>query len=164
MRFPRFLLIFLFSCGFSSVLRAASPPGTQAAAILPQTFAGWEMKGSAQTSTNPAAADVTNAAVLNEYRFTDLAKAAYTRDDGRTLNIRAARFADASGAFGAYTFYLQANMNREQVGDQGASAGDRVLFYRENILVDAQFSQQTPMSAAELRELAGALPRVGGNT
>ena len=163
MRLPRFLVISLVFGAFSAALLAAPVPAAQPPAILPKAFAGWEMKGSAQTSTNPAAADVTNAAVLNEYRFTDLAKATYTRDDARTLNIRAARFADASGAFGAYTFYLQANMNREQVGDQGASAGDRVLFYRENILVDAQFSQQTPMSGAELRELAGALPRVGGN-
>ena len=163
MRLPRFLVISLVFGALSAALSAAAVPTAQPPAILPKAFAGWEMKGSAQTSTNPAAADVTNAAVLNEYRFTDLAKATYTRDDGRTLNIRAARFADASGAFGAYTFYLQANMNREQVGDQGASAGDRVLFYRENILVDAQFSQQTPMSGAELRELAGALPRVGGN-
>jgi hypothetical protein len=163
MRLPRFLLIFLVFCGLSSALFAASAPGAQAPAILPQAFAGWEMKGSAQTSTNPATADASNAAVLNEYRFTDLAKATYTRDDGRTLNVRAARFADASGAFGAYTFYLQTNMNREQIGDQGASAGDRVLFYRGNTLVDAQFSKETPMSGAELRELAGALPRVGGN-
>jgi len=163
MRFPCFLVIILVFCSLSSALLAASAPGAPVPAILPQTFAGWEMKGSVQTSTSPATADATNAAVLNEYRFTDLAKATYTRDDGRTLNVRAARFADASGAFGAYTFYLQANMNREQVGDQGASVGDRVLFYRGNVLVDAQFSKETPMSGAELRELAGALPRVGGN-
>ncbi len=61
------------------------------------------MQGSTQTSPDPAAADPTNAAVLKEYRFTDVATATYTRDDGRTLKIRAARFADASGAFGAYT-------------------------------------------------------------
>src|SRR5215469_2358985 len=163
MRLPRFLLVFLVFCGFSPALMAAPLPGAQPPAILPRAFAGWEMRGSAQTSTSPATADVTNGAVLNEYRFTDFAKATYTRDDGRTLNVRAARFADASGAFGAYTFYLQENMNREQIGDQGASAGDRVLFYRGNVLVDAQFSKETPMSGAELRELAGALPRVGGN-
>lgn len=121
------------------------------------------MQGTAQTSTDPARADASNAAMLNEYRFTDLAKATYTRDDGRTLKIHAARFADASGAFGAYTFYLQPDMNREQIGDQGASAGNRVLFYRGHVLVDAQFSNETPMSGAELRELAGALPHVGGN-
>src|SRR5215469_14700757 len=164
MRFPRFLLVFLVcGCLYPALLAASAPAAPQSPAILPQAFAGWERQGTAQTSTDPATADASNAAVLNEYRFTDLAKATYTRDDGRTLKVRAARFADASGAFGAYTFYLQTGMNREQIGDQGASAGDRVLFYRGNVLVDAQFSKETPMSGAELRELAGALPRVGGN-
>jgi hypothetical protein len=79
------------------------------------------------------------------------------------LNIRAARFADASGAFGAYTFYLQPEMTKEQIGDQGASLGQRVLFYRGDVLVDAQFSKESAMSGAELRELAGALPRPSGN-
>jgi hypothetical protein len=135
----------------------------QQAALLPQQFGGWEMQGSAQTSVDPAAADPTNAAVLKEYRFTDLASSTYTRDDGRTLKIRGARFADASGAFGAYTFYLQPAMTKEQIGDQGASLGQRVLFYRGNVLIDAQFSKESAMSGAELRELAGALPRPNGN-
>jgi len=163
MRFSRFLLVFLvFGC-VSSALFAASVPGAQGPAILPQAFAGWQMQGRAQLSTNASVADPANAAVLNEYRFTDLATATYTRDDGRTVKIRAARFADASGAFGAYTFYLQPQMNKEQIGDQGASLGDRVLFYRGHILIDAQFSKETPMSGAELRELAGMLPRPGGS-
>jgi len=121
------------------------------------------MQGSAQTSASAAVADPTNAAILSEYRFSDFAAATYTRDDGGTLKVRAARFADASGAFGAYTFYLQPEMAKEQIGDQGASlmsgTGERVLFYRRHVLVDALFSQQSPMSAAELRELAGDLPR-----
>jgi hypothetical protein len=145
------------------MLFAAAAPGAQAPAILPQAFAGWQMQGTPQTSANAATADPTNAPVLNEYRFSDFESATYTRDDGRTLKIRAARFADASGAFGAYTFYLQSEMNKEQVGDQGASMGDRVLFYRGHVLIDAQFSKETPMSGAELRELAGALPRPGGS-
>ena len=121
------------------------------------------MQGSAQKSTDPGVADPTNAAVLKEYRFSDLASSTYTRDDGRTLKIRAARFADASGAFGAYTFYLQPEMTKEQIGDQGASLGQRVLFYRGNVMVDALFSRETAMSGAELRELAGALPRPNGS-
>jgi hypothetical protein len=133
-------------------------------ALLPQQFGGWEMQGSPQVSTDPAAADPTNAAVLKEYRFTDLASSTYTRDDGRTLKIRAARFADASGAFGAYTFYLQPEMTKEQIGEQGASLRQRVLFYRGNVLVDAQFSKESAMAGAELRELAGALPRPNGNS
>src|SRR5208337_1788790 len=134
-----------------------------APAILPPQFGGWQMQGSAQTSTDPTVADPANAEVLKEYGFSDAALATYTRDDGRTLKIRAARFADASGAFGAYTFYLQPGMAREEIGDQGASRDQRVLFYRGHILVDALFSQMSVMSAAGLRELAGALPRPGGN-
>ena len=120
------------------------------------------MQGRAQTSSDPATADVTNAAVLKEYRFTDVAVSTYTRDDGRTLKIRAARFADASGAFGAYTFYLQPDMRREEIGDQAASLEQRVLFYRGHVLVDAKFSEESPMAGAELRELAGLLPRPNG--
>ncbi len=131
--------------------------------LLPQQFGGWQMQGPPQTSTDPAAADPTNAAVLKEYRFTDLALSTYARDDGRALKIRAARFSDASGAFGAYTFYLQPAMTKEQIGDQGASLGQRVLFYRGDVLIDAQFSKESAMSGAELRELAGALPRPNGN-
>src|SRR5258708_6100716 len=144
--------------------QTAARPAEQAPALLPQQFGGWQMQGSLQTSTDPAAADPTNAAVLKEYRFSALASSTYTRDDGRTLKIRAARFADASGAFGAYTFYLQPGMAKEQIGDQAASVGQRVLFYRGHVLVDAQFSEQSAMSVAQLRELAGILPHPTGNS
>src|ERR1700720_1802366 len=166
-------LLCLLGVGFAANTPAAqspthpstpSHPSSQESALLPQTFGGWDMQGSPQTSADPAAADPTNAAVLKEYRFTDLASSTYTRDDGRTLKIRGARFADASGAFGAYTFYLQPQMTKEQIGDQGASLGQRVLFYRGDVLIDAQFSKESAMSGAELRELAGALPRPNGNT
>ncbi len=144
---------------------AAAPPQTPA--ILPAQFGGWQMQGALQTSTDPSAADSTNADVLKEYRFTDLASATYVRDDGRTLKIRAARFADASGAFGAYTFYLRREMTKEKIVDddkgQAASLGDRVLFYRWHVVIDAQFSEESPMSGAQLRELAGLLPRPSGN-
>lgn len=173
MRFSRFTSIVAFACIFGvsfSTNGAAAQAKPQSAhsqkqdsPLLPQQFGGWEMQGTAQKSTDPAAADPTNAAILEEYRFTDVASSTYTRDDGRTLKVRAARFADASGAFGAYTFYLQPSMNKEQIGDQGASSGQRVLFYRGDVLVDAQFSKENVMSGAELRELAGALPRPNGN-
>ena len=151
----------LFWC-LLGVAFAANPPAAQTPAILPQQFAGWQIQGSAATSTDPASADPTNAAVLKEYGFSDFASCTYTRDDGRTLKIRAARFDDASGAFGAYTFYLQPEMTKEKIGDQGSSLARRVLFYRGHVLVDALFSEQSAMSGAELRALAGALPRPGG--
>ena len=161
MRFPRIApIVLLFTC-FLGVAFAANPQA-QVPAILPPEFAGWQMLGAAKTSSDPAVADAANAAVLKEYSFSDVALATYTRDDGRTLKIRAARFADASGAFGAYTYYLAPAMRSEKIGDQAASLDNRVLFYRGHILVDAQFSKESIMSGEQLRELSAGLPRPGG--
>jgi hypothetical protein len=154
----------LLSVAFAASTQAPThAPSPETPAILPQQFGGWQMQGQPQNSTDPASADPTNAAVLREYRLTDVSSAAYIRDDGRTLKIRAARFADASGAFGAYLFYLQPEMRKEKIGDQAASLDQRVLFYRGNVLVDALFSRESPMSGAQLSELAGVLPRPSGN-
>jgi hypothetical protein len=160
----RFLYKVVVSIFLAGVAFAASPNGSaQQPPILPKQFAGWQIQGTPQASKDAAAADPTNAPLLKEYGFTDVEAATYKSDDGRTLKIRAARFADASGAFGAYSFYLQPEMAREEIGDQGASLNQRVLFYRGHILVDAVFSQLSVMSAAGLRELAGVLPRPSGN-
>lgn len=132
--------------------------------LLPPAFGGWQLSGAAEKSRNPAVADPTNARLLAEYGFTDFEGAAYTRDDGRKLTVKAARFQDASGAYGAFTFYKTPEMLNEKIGDQGYSLNERVLFYRGNILVDAVFQKLSAMSAAELRELADDLPRPRGVT
>jgi hypothetical protein len=142
---------------------ASAPPPPAEPVILPHQFTDWQMQGKPQLSKDAALADPTNAGLFKEYGFTDFESAIYKSDDGRTLTIRAARFTDASGAFGAYTLYLQPEMAREEIGDQGASLNQRVLFYRGDVLVDAVFSQMTAMSAASLRELAGMLPRPNPN-
>ena len=162
MRLSKSLAIFAVVALFESVVFAAAGDST-VPPILPKQFAGWQMQGAAQPSNDAALADPTNAALLKEDGFKDFESASYKSDDGRTLKVRAARFADASGAFGAYTLYLQPGMAREEIGDQGASADRRVLFYRGHIVVDAVFNELSVMSAASLRELAGALPRPGGN-
>jgi hypothetical protein len=131
--------------------------------VLPKDFGGWHMQGTAKLSADPAHADAANAALLKEYGITGFEATTYSREDGRKLAIKAAKFGDASGAFGAFTFYNQPEMQREAIGDQGSSFNQRILFYRGNILVDAVFDRLTAMSAAELRELAGVLPRPKGN-
>ena len=139
---------------------AKSGPVSKAGAgpLLPREFGGWQLKGSLQTSTDPRVADPAEAGILKEYGFTDYASGEYTQDEGRTLKLRAARFADTSGAYGAFTFYKQREMLNEKIGDQAASLNNRVLFYRGNLLVDAVFDKLTGMSAAELRELAAGIP------
>lgn len=135
---------------------ATKPAGE--AGILPKEFAGWQLQSTAQLSKDPAVADPTNPVVLKEYGFTDFSSGTYTRDDGRKLTLRAARFADASGAYGAFTYYKQPEMLNEKIGDQASSLNNRVLFYRGSVLVDALFDKLSVMSAAELRELAGDIP------
>jgi len=162
MHFSRLVSLLLLVIWLAGLSYAAATDATPSP-LLPKQFAGWQIQGEPQTSKDVTAADPTHAALLKEYGFTDFEAAAYKSDDGRTLKLRAARFADASGAFGAYSFYLQPEMAREQIGDQGASLNERVLFYRGHILVDAVFSRLSVMSAAGLRELAGVLPRPGGN-
>jgi hypothetical protein len=144
--------------------RALAGESVPSRSILPKQFGGWQISGSSQTSNDPAVADPVNAAVLKEYGFIGFESAAYTRDDGRKLTLKVARFADASGAYGAYTYYKTPAMLIEKIADGAASMNERVLFYRGNLLVDAVFQKLSAMSAAELRELADGLPLPSGNT
>src|SRR5208282_2798200 len=169
MKFSRLLsvvCIFLCGAGFAAeppTPASASANPVSAAPILPTEFAGWQVKGAVGKSADPAVADEVNAPVLKEYGFQRLEKAAYTRDDGRNLAIKAAVFADASGAYGAFTFYCSAEMGEETIGGRAAFLNNRVLFYQGNVLVDAVFDKMSVMSASQLRVLAGLLPQGEGN-
>jgi len=131
-------------------------------AFLPKSFGGWTQTGQSQVATDPAQADAAYPAILKEYGFTDSEIATYTRDDGRKLTIKAARFNDATGAYGAFTFYRQPAMRTEEIGTKAASANNRVLFFRSNVLVEANFDRISAMSASELRDLAAMLPAAKG--
>jgi hypothetical protein len=130
--------------------------------LLPDTFAGWAASQPIKTVTDPNQVDPANAAALKEYALSGSAEASYQRD-GDTLKVRALRFNDLSGAYGAYTFYRQNGWPREEIGTGAASNGNRVLFWQGTTVVDATFSRVGPMSAAELRELAKQLPIPNGN-
>lgn len=130
--------------------------------LLPDAFAGWVADGQIKTVADPAQADSTNAAALKEYDFANVALVTYQRD-GETLTVRALRFNDTSGAYGAYTFYRQNGWPKEEIGAGATSNRNRVLFWEGNTVVDATFSHIGTMSAAELRELAKELPIPEGN-
>src|SRR4051812_36191477 len=141
----RKLQLQLIVLAFSAFALAAAPPS-----MLPPSFSGWQRAGAPQASKDARQADPANAALLKEYGFTDFESAAYTRD-GRSLQVKAARFADATGAYGAFTFYNLPQMQTEQIGDQAVSNVDRVIFRRGNILVTAGFLEGTAMSLSEFR-------------
>jgi hypothetical protein len=126
-------------------------------ALLPDAFAGWIATGPAKKLTDPAEADSANAAALKEYDFDEGATADYKRS-GETLSLRLLRFHDASGAYGAYSFYRHNGWPKEDIGTGATSDHNRVLFWVGDTLVDANFSRIGPMSGSELRELASQIP------
>jgi hypothetical protein len=140
--------------------KAVSP--ATPAALLPDSFAGWVAAEPTRSLTDPAQADPANAAALKEYDFTDATVASYKRS-GDTMSLRALRFHDASGAYGAYSFFRQNGWPKEEIGSGATSNHNRVLFWTGNTVVDANFSHIGPMSGSELRELASHLPMPGGN-
>lgn len=158
--FRRLLSIAVFAAASTSLYawKALEPAPSP---LLPTDFAGWHEAAAPQRSTAPEAADQANAAVLREYGFTEFASANYTQPDGK-LSVRAIRFADATGAYGAFTFYRRPGMQKEDIGNEGAFDGAHVLFWTGATLVDATFDHLTAMSASQLRELADDLPKIGG--
>lgn len=154
------------NCGFILFLALlcalpVSAAPSKDAGFLPSSFNGWQKDNGAVVSSDPASADSADAAVLKEYGFSGAELATYTRDD-RKMRVKAARFNDATGAYGAFTYYQQPQMQTEKIGDEGASNNTRVLFYRGNFLIDVLLDRVTAMSAADLRALADALPQIHG--
>jgi hypothetical protein len=154
----RLTAIFALALTLASCAWAADKP----APLLPEGFDGWQ-RSDLHASSDPSQADPANGPLLKEYGFTGFETATYT-EPGRRLTVKAARFGDTSGAYGAFTFYKRADMVSETIGEQGASENNHVLFYRGNILVDAVFDRVTAMSAAELRALAKSLPVTAGES
>jgi hypothetical protein len=140
----------------SAKTSGAAPP------LLPTDFAGWSQSAPVQESTAPEAADAANASVLKEYGFQQFVSAHYANGDNK-LNVRAIRFQDASGAYGAFTFYRRPGSIAEQIGRTAAWDGSHVLFWNGATLVDATLDHVTPMTASELRDLAKDLPQPPGS-
>ena len=143
------------------VLPALAKPAVSAPAappLLPTDFAGWSLSAPVQESAAPEAADAANASVLKEYGFQQFASAHYANGDNK-LSVRAIRFQDASGAYGAFTFFRRPGSIEEQIGRTAAWDGSHVLFWNGATLVDATLDHVTPMTASELRELAKDLPQ-----
>src|SRR6516165_12558941 len=95
--------------------------------LLPDAIAGWEAKEAPRGVTDPVQADKDNAAALKEYGFQSAMLAVYKKDT-ETLTVRAMRFDDLSGAYGAYSYYRGTGWPKEDIGTGAASDHNRVLF------------------------------------
>jgi hypothetical protein len=139
----------------------AATPAPAPKSLLPDSFAGWNLSDGPTSVTDPARFDSANAAALKEFGFQSAVLATYKKGS-ETITVRAPRFGDLSGAFGAYTYYRGSGWPREDIGAGAASNHNRVLFWRGDTVVDATFTHVSPMSGSELRELAGQLPETVG--
>jgi hypothetical protein len=155
-------LLVLSSLLLPAFAKPSTPAPAAAPTLLPPDFAGWSLSAPLQDSAAPEAADAANAAVLKEYGFQEFVTGHYANGDNQ-LNLRAIRFQDASGAYGAFTFYRKPGSIPEQIGRTAAWDGSHILFWNGATLVDGTFTKVTPMSAAELRELAKDLPQPPGS-
>jgi hypothetical protein len=135
------------------------PPSPQA--LLPDALDGWVAAEPPKALGDATQADPANAAALNEYDYAGGASVTYKRE-GETLDVRALRFRDASGAYGAYSFYRKNGWPKEDIGTGATSDHNRVLFWKGDTVVDATFSHIGPMSASEMRELARHVPNPPG--
>lgn len=142
------------------------PPPAKAAkaeaALLPPDFSGWIASGPAKLLKEAAEADQANATALKEYGYIDGSLASYGRGS-ETLTVKALRFVDASGAYGAYTYFRHDGWPKEEIGTGATSDHNRVLFWIGNVFVDANFSHISTMSGSELRDLASGIPVPAGN-
>ncbi len=148
-----------------AVLSATACFAAASAGILPQAFAGWTRTAAIHNSQDPAAADPTNSALLKEDGFTDFEQADYAQP-GRKITVKAIRFADASGAYSAFTTFASPDMEAVDMdsknNDTGFSNGNAVTFYHQNLLVTVVFDRIDPMTLAKVRELASLLPPASG--
>lgn len=136
------------------------PPSPQT--FLPDVFDGWVTAEPSKVVTDASQADPANAAALKEYGFNAAVLANYKRE-GDTVSLRALRFGDESGAYGAYSYYRQNGWAKADIGMGAASDHNNVIFWQGTTVVQATFSRIGPMTAGELREIARHLTAPMGN-
>jgi hypothetical protein len=144
-------------------LAVAAPAANSGASapILPASFAGWAETAPAQVASTPEAADAPNADVLREYGLKEFAASSYAHGK-QTLAVHAFRFVDATGAYGAYTWYRLPQMKSVDLGKEGAEAGSHVVFWKGVTVVDATFPTGSAMDRAALQTLAAMIEQPGG--
>lgn len=153
--FPR--AVVFASLAAASLMAQTNAPVTAAVSPLPAAFAGWEKRDSA--AFTPQGDD---AAVLKELKLEAAELASYTRTR-RSMKVKLFRFADATGAYGAYTYFRKPGMAKEKLCNAAASNGPLVVFYCGNLFIQVEYDRITAMSASEMRALVEALPKVSGN-
>lgn len=133
----------------------------KAGSLLPARFSGWVAQSAPTSGTVAAKADAQNVDALTEYGLKEFAQGTYHRGAAQ-VRIRAMRFVDATGAYGAYTFYRKPEMKPKDVGNGGAADAQEVIFWSGVTMVDVAFDPPAAVTTSALDALAAALPAASG--
>lgn len=153
---------------FGLALILPSPIGAQTTTIvmpqgplLPESVRTWKRSTSPSGTPAPSALQAPGSDLLKEAGERRHEDATYTAG-GRQVHIFATEFGDATGAYSAFSLFLQPGMRvGKDVGVQSAIGSGAVLFQEGDTVVRAQ-----PASAADLldlRQIAVGLPKFSGN-
>ncbi|HEX4005356.1 MAG TPA: DUF6599 family protein [Acidobacteriaceae bacterium] len=149
----------LLACAFLiSGSMAFAAPAAQPAPLMPQSFGGWTIRLAKDAPPGPTPDE---AAILQEDGLSTQASALYDNGSGEVL-VHAWQFKDATGAYGAFTYYRQPGMHPVDLGKGGAATGDHFVFWTGATVVDATFMRHAPDETAALTALAATLPQVHG--
>lgn len=145
---------------FVASLALAAPQ--QHAPGLPHAFANWTETSPPTSqpvaSTSGRGAD---AAVLEEYGLRESTTATYA-SGANTATVQALQFGDATGAYGAFTFFRQPQMRPEDIGRAGSAAGGHFLVWTGVTVLDAQFSHPAVSERGALQALIAGIPQPAG--
>src|SRR5579859_7228255 len=121
--------------------------------LLPNSFGGWTSAAAPAINNNdPAAADPANAAVLKEYGLQKVASGSF-RHGAATMTVKAMQFVDATGAYGAFTFYRKPEMHPGDIGRETGAGSNEVVFWTSTTFVDATAAHIGPEERAALKAL-----------
>lgn len=162
-RYAGVVVCFLMIAASSAFGQSAAPTtAPKGETLLPADFSGWTESGAMKTGTAPAAVDPENADALHEFGLTDFADGTYHRGSAK-LDLRALRFPDATGAYGAFTFYRKPDMKAEAIGNGGAGNSREVVFWSGATVIDATVEGSEANEETALKALAATLPPAGGS-
>ena len=148
---------------FAQTASSVQNNSTAHASVLPPRFSGWVEQGTPKTAATPEAADSANAAALSEYGLKDFEDATYRRGTA-IAHVRAFGFSDATGAYGAFTFYRKPGMSAEAIGKGGARNAQEAVFWSGTTLVDVAYGPSGAPPVSSLKKLASELPAAMGSS
>ncbi len=151
--------------GNAAGLASPSKSFTKTSALLPPAFAGQPRDGAVLTVPTPQNTDAAHAAVLKENGLVEANTARYGTVTEERYTLEVLRFADATGAFSAFTFYRDPSAQPETIG-QNSVATNAVLLVQQNdiLLIGRRVTGMDPIgqARASAQELLLNLPKASG--